>query len=523
MRDGRLRRFLGGLGLGYIQTVATIVVGLWMTPYLLRHLGSHDYGLWLLGTQVLTYLALLDVGVIALVPREIAAASGRANADGQRSVADPFALQTVVGDTARLVLWQWPAVAVAAILIVLMMPSEWAALRWPLAFVMLTFVLTFPLRLFGAILQGLQELTFLGAIQIASWAAGAAVTVFGAWRGWALYALALGWITTQFVSTLVAWRRISISFPDVLPHRLPALTFEVARRQLSRGAWISVNQIAQVLLVGTDLVVIGKLLGPEAVVPYACTGRLVTMLANQPQMFMQMALPALSELRTSAPRERLFEVSRSMAQAMLLLSGGIVAVVVAVNGPFVAWWVGESRFAGMGITALLLTGMLLRHLNATATYTLFCFGNERRLALTSIADGLTGVVAMLVLVPVLGLYGAAIGPLAGTCLVSLPNNFRALAREEGASPISFVSHLSPWIARLAVILIVAVAAASFWKVQGVPNIVALALGISVLYGTTMLPVLTAPPLGTMLNSRIGPYLAFAPAFLRRGAVSPAVE
>ena len=40
-----------------------------------------------------------------------------------------------------------------------------------------------------------------------------------------------------------------------------------AKRQLGNGAWISVNQIAQVLLGGTDLVVIGKLLGPEAVVP----------------------------------------------------------------------------------------------------------------------------------------------------------------------------------------------------------------------------------------------------------------
>ncbi len=79
---------------------------------------------------------------------------------------------------------------------------------------------------------------------------------------------------------------------------------------------------------------IGKLLGPEAVVPYVCTGKLLMLLANQPQMFMQMALPALSELRTAA-RERLFEVSRSMAQVMLLPSGAIVAVVLAVNQAFV--------------------------------------------------------------------------------------------------------------------------------------------------------------------------------------------
>ena len=42
MAESRLRRFVGGLGLGYIHTIVTIIVGLWLTPYVLRHLGSHD-------------------------------------------------------------------------------------------------------------------------------------------------------------------------------------------------------------------------------------------------------------------------------------------------------------------------------------------------------------------------------------------------------------------------------------------------------------------------------------------------
>ena len=125
------------------------------------------------------------------------------------------------------------------------------------------------------------------------------------------------------------------------------------RQQTRGGAWISVNQIAQVLLGGTDLVVIGKLLGPEAVVPYACTGKLLTLLANQPQMFMQMALPALSELRTAAARAPLRRVAQHGAGDAAAqrrdrhrCPRGQRAVRV--------WWVGESRFAGMGLTALLL-------------------------------------------------------------------------------------------------------------------------------------------------------------------------
>ena len=500
MRDGRLRRFIGGLSLGYIQMAATIVTGLWMTPFLLRQLGSHDYGLWILGTQVLTYLALMDLGVVALIPREIAAAAGRAGTDRSE-------LQSLVGQTGKLVLWQLPAVVIAGAIVIWLMPSEWVALRWPMAFVVLTFVATFPLRIFAALLQGLQDLTFLGVVQFSSWGAGVAVTFLAAFMGLGLFALALGWITTQIVTVAFGWRRLTQVFPDVLPAALPVLSLSTARQQLSRGAWISVNQIAQVLLVGTDLVVVGKLLGPEAVVPFACTGRLANMLANQPQMFMQMALPALSSLRASAPREQLFDVAKSMAQVMLLLSGAIVAVVLVVNGPFVTWWVGESRFGGIGLTALLLTGMLARHVNVTAIYTLFCFGNERRLALTSIADGLVALGAMVVLVPMIGLYGAALGPLIGTCAVSLPNNFAALGRELGASPIEFLRPLRPWLMRFPAVVAVVVLIAWAWDAHGLWRFAPLAAMVGLAYALAMVPAVRTPPLGDLIRERVYPALS----------------
>jgi O-antigen/teichoic acid export membrane protein len=490
---------------------ATIVTGLWMTPFLLRRLGSHDYGLWLLGTQVLTYLALMDLGVVALIPREVAATAARTDVRGRRLDTaqddERCELQALVGQTAKLVLWQLPAVAIAGVVVVWLMPSEWSALRWPMGFVVLTFVATFPLRIFAALLQGLQDLTFLGIVQFSSWGAGVVVTFLAAAMGWGLYALACGWITTQIVTVAFAWRRLSRTHPDVLPSTLPSLSFSMARQQLSRGAWISVNQVAQVLLVGTDLVVVGKLLGPEAVVPFACTGRLANMLANQPQMFMQMALPALSSLRTSAPREQLFNVSKSMAQVMLLLSGAIVAVVLAVNAPFVTWWVGGNRFGGMGLTALLLAGMLARHVNVTAIYTLFCFGNERRLALTSIADGLAGLISMVVLVPMFGLYGAAIGSLIGTCAVSLPNNFAALGRELGAPPIEFLRPLRPWLMRFPAIVGVIVLLAYSWDARGLWRFAPLAAVVGLAYAIAMVPAVRTPPLGDLIRERVYPSLA----------------
>jgi len=48
----RTRKFIAGIGFGYVGQVLTTLVGLLITPFLLRRVGQHDYGLWLVGTQI---------------------------------------------------------------------------------------------------------------------------------------------------------------------------------------------------------------------------------------------------------------------------------------------------------------------------------------------------------------------------------------------------------------------------------------------------------------------------------------
>src|SRR5438046_9564036 len=105
----RTRRFLGAISLGYISQALTMLTGLWLTPVLLYRIGNVDFGLWLVGTQFMVYLMLLDVGVVALLPRATAYATGRAG-----SFTEARDLPEIVGQTMRVVLWQMPVVAVTA-------------------------------------------------------------------------------------------------------------------------------------------------------------------------------------------------------------------------------------------------------------------------------------------------------------------------------------------------------------------------------------------------------------------------
>src|SRR5262249_55113726 len=162
------------------------------------------------------------------------------------------------------------------------------------------------------------------------------------------------WMVTQIGSPIIFWFRFRHRYPGAMPRCFPALPWNIVRDYISKGFWVSLAQVAQVLVAGTDILIIGKLLGPLAVVPFACTGKLISVLSNQPQMLMEVAGPVLSEMKMGESRWRLFEVCTALTQAMMIISGAVACIVLTVNRGFVTWWVGSDKYGGLDLSAMLL-------------------------------------------------------------------------------------------------------------------------------------------------------------------------
>jgi len=507
----RTSRFLSGIGFGYASQILTTLVGFGLTPFLLYRVGQHDYGLWLVGTQLMAYLALLDLGIIALLPRETAFATGRAP-----TIEEASDLPLIFGHTVRIILWQMPLVVLGVLIFWFAMPSDWAELRNPIRLVLLAFAATFPLRIFRAVLTGLQDLAYLGRISIVCYLLGTATTVGLVFAGWGLYALAIGWTLQQFAEAFACWYRMRTQFPTVLPRKLPPMPWSTARTRLTQGGWVSLMQVAQVLLYGTDILIIGKVFGPAAIVPFVITGKLVGVLTNQPQMLMALAGPALSQMRMGESRKRLSDVCIALSQAMLMLSGAAVCVVLAINQGFVGRWVGAGQYGGFWLTALILVSMLLRHWNLTVAYSLFCFGYERRLCLTAFTDGMVTGVAMFLFIRAFGLIGAPLGTITGACLISLPANLRALARENEVSVGRLIRPLGPWFLRFVFLVVGVFFLARIW-IPGTFLLLGLtATAIATIYLVVMFPLALRSPLGDYVRPRLFPIRARVFRVLRLG-------
>lgn len=429
-----------GLTVGYGYQAAVALTGLALTPFLLGRLGADDYGRWLIAGQLLAVLGLLDLGVTAVLPREVARAAGAG-----ASVAE-------VVRRARWLVWlQTPAVALVAAA-----AWWWAAdvrpeLAGPLAVVLGGFVVQFPLRLPAAVLAGMQDLAYAGLVQAVGWAVTTAVSVALVLAGWGLNALAVGWAAGQLAGCALAWRRVRERFPEVRagwawPGRAALLG------QFGPGGWTSVRQLAQLLLNGADLVVLGLVAGPAAVVAYSCTVRLVGLVTNQPYLLATTALPALTELQAGGDRGRLWRACRAVGTATMVVSGGLAVAVLAVSPAFVPRWVGPEQYAGPAVVLGAVGVMVARHAAFTLLQTLFALGHDRRLAAAAVADGVVTVGATVAWVSVVGPVGVPLGSLTGLVLTNGAVAVWTLAGAEGVSATRLVRAAAPWLVRFLVVV-----------------------------------------------------------------------
>ncbi len=494
----RTRRFLGGVGFGYLNMAITTIAGLFLTRFFLSWLGQREYGYWLIATQVVGYALLLDLGIVALLPREIAFATGRAG-----GLLGTGELPAIIGRTARLVRWQLPLLLVGLVPFWVFLPADWEPLRWPLALVLATFVTLFPLRLYQATLNGLQDLSFLAAAQLVAWLVNTAATVGLLLGGWRLLAFAAGYALSQLSLALACLLRLKSRYPGVLPKRLPRVSLASALPYAKKAGWASVIQIANVFVLGTDLLVLGALFGPEVVVSYALTAKLFQVLGNQPGLLMQVAAPGLSELHTAENTAgRRFAVVAALGQAMLTGTGAIVVAVTAVNEGFVTWWVGAERYGGFALTMAFAAQLLVRHWNTTLVYVAFSFGRERRIAVTAILDGLVSVIGSILFGRWLGPVGVPLGPIVGAVLVSAPWNVAAIAAETNVAWYRVTTAHAWWMWRLVPLAALSVAMAKAWAPRGLAGLSLETATIAAIYVAGMASAVLRPPLGDYVRPRL---------------------
>jgi O-antigen/teichoic acid export membrane protein len=382
----------------------------------------------------------------------------------------------VTSSARRVALAQLPLLAAGAFALPLLLgPGQEAALG-PLLLAAGAYVLLYPARLAHAVLIGLQDLRFTAVVTTAAWLAGTAVSVSLVLAGTGIASVAIGWTVTQLATAVASTIRLRTRHRAAWPVGPLLPSAHDVRRWFGRSAWVTATQIAGLLRSGTDVLVIGRLLGTAAAVPFATTAKLCVVAGVFPPMLLANAQPGLAELRARADREGLVRASDALARLTLLASFGVGAAVLAGNRAFVGAWLGPAQFAGAAVSALVVANMVLRHGWASISSTLFAMGYERALAILAVVDGAVSVSLSVFLTGPLGLVGTAVAPIVGTVAISLPFGVWALGRETGRAPARVAFQTIAWCWPL-VAVAVAAGASSLLPLRGFAGALAAAIAV----------------------------------------------
>jgi O-antigen/teichoic acid export membrane protein len=503
----RTAKFLTSIRFGVVNQVVTALGSILLTPYFLSRVGDAPYGVWLMSSSILGYLSLLDLGAAAILPREIAIAHGKELAGNAR------------GKTPTTVVWaigllQLPLLALACAICygVFLRGRDDGAMALLLA----SYCFLFPFRIFNAVLVGRQDFAFLGYLALAQWLLSSAVSILLMHWNPSLFALSSGWLAGQLLVTGLSALRLTLRYRADVPEFLKPPSLATIRDWLSRSTWVTLGNLAYLLRMGSDLLVIGHFLGSKAVVVYSCTVKLPLFLSQLPQQLLSSARSGLFELVGLADTPRLRRVSSSLEQLALGSAAFVAGLSIVLNESFVGVWIDATKFGGLTLTVITGLHVVARHYAIGVNAVAFALGHERALGITALVDGCLALGLMTLGVPSLGLVAAAAAPLISVCLVSIPVGLHLTGRGMERSSAGWAAATIPWLVRVGALL--AVACFIAWSRPRLETAIAGALGVGIGAVVLYAPLLLNGPIRDYLPARL--VRAHAVVIRWRGSRSP---
>lgn len=425
------RNSLGlNLAASWVCHMATLLVGVFLMPYVLHVLGDSQYGSWIFINSLASYSGLLYLGFGQTLSRFVASHSARGDWNKlNQCVSVVFTAYSAMGlfalSVAGVLAWWAPTLNSWE-------PETLAEVRPVILLLGLNVACGMVGSTFGGVLIGLQRFDIERMIHIAADVTRMVIILLCLRPQWGLVTLASAFLATTVMESVLYC---------CFAHRC-IRTLAVRPRYLSRAAFREsfgfslkafVGIVAGQVIAATDLIIIGQFLGKSAIVPYYIALRLCQFLQRPIQQIGDVSLPRAGQLASADEHEAIQKlVSHSVGLSFLLISGMYVGAAYFGDG-LIATWMGPEYVGSHRLLLILMGAQLVTLPCGVLRQILFGAGHVRTPALLLLGAALANLACTITLIRYWGLAGVAIGTTLPLVLVELtlliPFAFRKLGLE----------------------------------------------------------------------------------------------
>ncbi len=317
-----------------------MLVGLWLPPFLVRHLSLAVYGLVPLVNQVNAYATVFNTSVSTSTARFLTIDISRQDYESatrtlSTAVFGGLLLVLVgMGPLVGLLLWATPR-------FMRVPPGQEVPMYWlqvgALTALILGFLNNFSVVSFArnrldiaSVIEILQVLTRVGII----------VALFYLWqpRVWQVGLGMAGGALMSLLCHIVAWRWLA---PQVrLSWR--AANFKRLRALMSTGGWITINMVGILLYSQIDLVLVNRLAGPEPGGAYGAILQWSVLLRMASTVVAGVLDPIMYARFGQDDEEGMLRLARRATKFLGLILGLPVGLMCGLSRPLLHTWMGPS-------------------------------------------------------------------------------------------------------------------------------------------------------------------------------------
>jgi membrane protein EpsK len=386
-----------------------VLIGLWLTPYIIRHLGVIAYGFVPLATSLVTYLDVITISLNAVVGRFLTVA-----VEQQRSryASQLFSTSVLANTGIVMVLWLPALLLIAHVDRLIHVPPEYVP---DVQRLFLCAVGVFTLNAVGNTFQAATFCMSRFDLRNAAAIAGAATRV-----GVIVTAFALVGPHLWHVGLGIGGDALVVFIGAVVIHRylLPTLRLRPAdfswlalKQLVSAGVWLMLGRLGGILSVQLDALIVNLVLGAKAGGQYGALLPWPMMLRALAGVISTGLAPNIVYLHAHGRRDEMVLYVRRSVKMLGLIIALPTGVICGLAPPLLHTWLG-AEFVPLAPLMVLMAVHLCVNLSLWPLFELMVATNDVQVpGLTTIGLGVlnVGLAVLLAGPPVhLGMYGVAL-------------------------------------------------------------------------------------------------------------------
>src|SRR5438105_2065829 len=329
---------LKNVGSSWSSLGANILVGVFLSPYIVHRLGDEAFGLWVLIFSLTGYYGLFDLGIRSSIIRYVSKYTATEDYTELNRLVSTAAFTyggvgllclclTVVGASYVDHVFRVPASFLSTARMLFLMVGTSVAIG-------------FPLGVFGGILEGLQRfyvLNFTGAIQTLL---RAILIVIALQHGRGLLTVALITVGLPLVGGVV--NGIVVMYIIPMQFRYHHVDYNSLRKIAGYSASTFMIMVAGRLRFKTDAIVIGTFISSAAITYFAIGSRLVDYAGDVVSSLAQIFVPMSSQVEATEDRAALRKMFVAGNRACALIIFPIAATLSILGPSIIEAWVGAK-------------------------------------------------------------------------------------------------------------------------------------------------------------------------------------